>query len=145
VVLDIDGLLQLRADLSYFLPVAVRAPSGIEASLHGASLSLRGCPRLFGAADNVTLHVCAGLQTGVWLVAQSEPAVRALQARLLAQGLAELRMGVPLFGSARLELGVGPSFSIIRASFYAAYAAGARELLYRVPLVGAQAQLGIVF
>ena len=146
LVLDVaDALLQLRADLTYFFPVAIRTTSGVAAELHAASLTLRACPRLYGQDSAFSLHVCGGLQAGAWLVSQTEPSSRPLQIRLLAQGLLELRAGVQLGESTRLTLAVGPSLSVHRTTFFAAYDAGMRALLYRVPLLGAQVQLALVF
>ena len=145
LVFDFDSL-QLRADLAYFLPMVVRTRSGIEASLRAASLSLRACQRLFATDGNpFTLHVCAGVQGGAWLISQSEPESRPLQLRLLAQGLLDLRVGLRLSKSVKLELGAGPSFSLHRTSLYAFHDQNMRVLLYRVPFLGAQFQLGLVF
>lgn len=145
LVVDVDGL-QLRADLAYFLPVTVRTASGIQASLRAVSLSLRACQRLFAApGHSFTLHVCAGAQGGAWLISQSAPEAHALQLRLLAQGLLELRAGLRLTDAAKLELGAGPSISLNRTSLYAYYDGDTRALLYRVPFLGAQLQLGLVF
>jgi hypothetical protein len=145
LVVDIDSV-QLRADLAYFMPVIVRTRSGIQASLRAASLSLRACQRLFAAESNpFTLHVCAGIQAGAWLISQNAPETRALQLRLLAQGLLDLRAGLRLADSVKLELGAGPSFSLTRTSLYAFYEDDMRVLLYRVPFLGAQLQLGLVF
>jgi hypothetical protein len=146
LVLDIANTMQLRADLAYFLPVTVRSQSGIQASLRAVSASLRVCQRLFAADGNpFTLHACAGLQAGAWLISQSAPAQRELELRALAQGILELRAGVRLAESVKLELGVGPSFALTRASLYAFYSDDTRVLLYRVPFLGAQLQLGLVF
>jgi hypothetical protein len=145
LVVDIDSV-QLRADLAYFMPVIVRTRSGIQASLRAASLSLRACQRLFAAESSpFTLHVCAGIQAGAWLISQNAPETRALQLRLLAQGLLDLRAGLRLADSVKLELGAGPSFSLSRTSLYAFYEDDMRVLLYRVPFLGAQLQLGLVF
>jgi hypothetical protein len=145
LLLDIASVLQLRVDLSYFFPVAIRTPSGVAADLHAVSFTLRACPRLYGQDSALSLHVCAGAQAGAWLVAQTEPASRALQIRLLAQGLLELRAGLRLGESTSLTLGAGPSLSMSRAALYAAYASGTRMFLYRVPLLGAQVQLSLMF
>jgi hypothetical protein len=145
LALDIEEVLQLRADLSYFFPVAVRTTSGVAADLHAASFTLRVCPRLHGGDGALSLHLCGGLQAGAWLVAQSEPSSRALQVRLLAQGLLELRLGLSLGERTTLTFGAGPSISIVRPSLYATYDAGAPTFLYRVPLLGAQVQLGLTF
>lgn len=145
LVLDIEEVLQLRADLSYFFPVAVRTTSGVAADLHAASVTLRVCPRLHGQDSALSLHVCGGLQAGAWLVAQTEPSRHAPQVRLLAQGLLELRLGLSLGERTTLTLGAGPSLSIVRPSLYATFDAGAPAFLYRVPLVGAQVQLGLTF
>jgi hypothetical protein len=146
LVLDIADSLQLRVDLAYFLPVAVRAASGIAADMHAISLGLRACPRLLGSGDSTwSLLACGGMQAGAWLISQTAPSERALQLRLLAQAVFELRVGLQLGESAKLELSAGPSFSISRPSIYASYNADARALLYRVPLLGAQLQLALVF
>ena len=146
LVLDIAGSLQLRWDLTYFLAVPVRTVSGIAADLHAVSLTMRVCPHLLGSADSdLSLHVCGGLQAGTWLISQTEPSTRALQLRLLAQALVELRVGLRLGSSAKLELSAGPSLAISRTSVYASYAADSRVFLYRVPLLGAQLQLALVF
>jgi hypothetical protein len=146
LVLDIADSLQLRWDLTYFLPVPVRTASGLAANLHAVSLTMRACPYLFGGSDSAwSLHACGGLQVGTWLIAQTEPSERALQLRLLAQGLVELRAGLRVGSGAKLELSAGPSLAISRTSVYASYAADSPVFLYRVPLVGAQLQLGLVF
>jgi hypothetical protein len=145
LALDVEDVLQLQAGLSYAIPVGVRTSSGIEASLHAVSAALRVCPRLNGTSSVWMLSVCGGLQGGAWLVSQTGPSARATQVRLLALGLLELRAGVRLGESVVLDLSAGPSFSISRTSLMAAYAAGSRELLYRLPFLGAQVQLGLSF
>lgn len=145
LIVEIADSLQLRADLAYFLPVTVRTQSGIQASLRAASLTVRTCLPLLAADSSWSLHACAGVQAGTWLVSQSEPDRRKLQIRLLAQGLADVRAGARLGSSVRLELAAGPTFTINRTSLYAAYDNNTRELLYRVPLLGAQVQLSLTF
>jgi hypothetical protein len=145
LVVDIANTLQLRADLAYFLPVTVRTQTGIQAGLRAVSLSVRACQRLFATEGNPwSLHACAGLQTGAWLISQTEPARRELEVRLLVQALVDLRARLRLAKSVQLELAVGPSFSLSRTSLYASYE-NARDLLYRVPFLGAQLQLALVF
>jgi hypothetical protein len=145
LVVEIASL-QLRADLTYFLPVTVRTQSGIQASLRAVSASLRVCQRLFAADGHpFTLHACAGMQAGAWLISQSAPAQRELELRALAQGILELRAGLRFADSVKLELGVGPSFALSRTSLYAFYGDDTRILLYRLPFLGAQLQLGLVF
>lgn len=140
------GSLQLRADLAYFLPVVVRTTSGIQASLRAASVSLRVCQGLFaGESSPFSLHLCAGAQGGAWLISQSAPDARPMQLRLLAHGLVDVRAGLRLSDDVKLELAAGPSFSLHRTSLYAYYEDEARVLLYRVPLLGMQIQLGLLF
>lgn len=146
LVLDIADSLQLRWDLTYFLAVPVRTATGLAADLHAVSLTMRACPHLLGSGDSTwSLHVCGGLQVGTWLISQNEPSKRALQLRLLAQGLLELRAGVRLGSDTKLELSAGPSLAISRTSVYASYAADSRIFLYRVPQLGAQLQVSLVF
>jgi hypothetical protein len=146
LVVEIANTVQLRLDVAYFLPVTVRTQSGIQASLRAVSGSLRLCQRLFAADGNpFTLHACVGLQAGAWLISQSAPSQRELQLRLLAQGILDLRVGLRLAESAKIELGVGPSLSLSRTSLYAFYDQDTRVLLYRLPFLGAQLQLGLVF
>lgn len=146
LVLEIADSLQLRLDWTYFLPVTVRTTTGIAADLHAASVTLRACPRLLGGGDSAwSLHACGGMQAGVWLIAQTQPMARALQLRLLAQGLVELRATLRLSASTKLELSAGPSLAISRTSVYASHGADMRAFLYRVPWLGAQMQLGLVF
>jgi hypothetical protein len=146
LALDIADSLQLRLDPAYFFPVAVRTASGIAANLHALSLALRACPHVLGTSDSTwTLHACGGMQAGAWLVSQTEPSRHALQVRVLAHAMLELRAGVRLGEAAKLELSAGPSFAISRPTVYASYSPDTRELLYRVPFLGAQVQLGLAF
>jgi hypothetical protein len=146
VVIQVADILQLRADISYFLPVAVRTASNIEAQLHAVGLALRLCPRLFGQdSTRFSLHACAGAQGGVFITSQTAPAQRALQLRLLAQGQFDMRAGLRVGETTRIELAIGPVLSISRASVYAVYGGGERLFLYQVPLVGAHMQLSLLF
>lgn len=144
--LDVGDAIQLRADLAYWLPLTIQTAGGIRAELHGASVALRGCPRLWGGYEHGwSVSACAGIQLGALIVAQDEPPGTRPHLRSWVQGLAGLRAAARLWGGAQLGLSMGPVLSITRTSLYAAYGDRIERQLYRLPLLGFMAGLGMTF
>jgi hypothetical protein len=143
--LGLPGDVQLRADAAYWLPVAIQTAGGIRAEFQTASLALRVCPSIVGAADSVFgLRLCGGAQLATLFASQTEPAGFGTQVRVIAQGLAELRGALRLGSSARLELALGPLLALNRLTLYAVSNDGSRVLLYRPPILGMILSLGFI-
>jgi hypothetical protein len=143
--LELGAYAQLRADAAYWLPVAVQTAHGIRAELQAASLALRVCPRIAGSGESLfSLRLCGGVQLGALFASQTQPQGPATQVRLLVQGLLELRSGLRLGRTARLELALGPLISLNRTSLVSVRSDGSRVLLYRAPTVGMILSLGLI-
>jgi hypothetical protein len=143
LALDLGSQLQVRADALYWLPLEVETGSGIRARLQAGSLALRICPRL-ARVGSAQLRACAGAQLGTLINSQLEPEGPETQVRLLAQGLVELRAGLHVWQTARLELAGGPLMALNRTRIFAVQSDGTRVQLYRSPFLGLILSLALI-
>ncbi|MDB4988621.1 MAG: hypothetical protein JWN04_3799 [Myxococcaceae bacterium] len=141
---EVSSRLRLRADASYWLPVAIESAHGVGAAIGALGLGLALCPRLSRDARGFGVWLCAGTQLGGLSAVPHQLHGPQRQTRLLAEALVELKWSVRIHGRGSLEASVGPFVSLSRPRFsYLGHEAQSVSV-YRPSALGAILRLAII-
>ena len=139
LLLEADGVLQLRASAAYWPAVSIRTPSGVGAKLEAFSLALRACARVWGG-----FGLCAGMEGGALIATPLQLRGPARQVRLLAHGLLDVRWEAELASVLRAGMAVGPLLSLSRPDISYLRADGEPRAVYRPEVAGIIFQLSVI-
>jgi hypothetical protein len=138
-----------RLDLSflasYWLPVVIETAAGLGARFQGVDATAAVCPRLTPPAWKVGAFLCGGFQLGALLASPRGLDGPALQARLSARALFELKLGGVLARRAALEGSIGGVIALVRPPYSLTHSDGSHLAVHRPDLFGALLRLTLFF